>query len=524
MPTDATRRRPQRGIHSVARAALVFLLAVAGCLSPAVNADLSGGHWYRYRSSHFDVYSRLGESKVADQIRQLEVFRAAIQRFLEIKDSASIESDARLLLLQSGTEVHSLFHTSPDVVGFMRPDLRRNLIVATVSSHLIGVNEVVFHEYVHFLVRSASSFRYPPWFDEGLAQMLAASRIQGDAFLVGAVPKTSAEVIRYARPMALDRLIGTDAIDDLGGRDTARFYATSWLLVHYLLLSDFYHGDQGLRRQTTRYLTAYNAGRGDRHAFETLVRPLPALDADLHGYLRHIPAWKVPLKQIEYDPSYVRTAVSPTEIAAALAEMIVASNPQYARRLLERVLKNDPSNARALAELGVSYQMESDFARAESLMRQALALGDADYVVPTELADLLVARCRAESKSPACADSGVRHEVLTLYQRAQTLNPDSPETLTNYASALARNGHANPALEMLTRAYRLAPSAYPVVLNLGIANAQAGHWDAARTFLKRAEDWAVDVPAERARVGELIRKVELAASSTPHRPWNSDRL
>ena len=84
--------------------------------------------------------------------------------------------------------------------------------------------------------------------------------------------------------------------------------------------------------------------------------------------------------------------------------------------------------------------MESDFARAESLMRQALALGDADYVVPTELADLLVARCRAESKSPACTDSGVRHEVLTLYQRAQTLNPDSPETLTNYASALARNG------------------------------------------------------------------------------------
>ena len=81
---------------------------------------------------------------------------------------------------------------------------------------------------------------------------------------------------------------------------------------------------EGLRRQTTRYLTAYNAGRGDRHAFETLVRPLPALDADLHGYLRHIPAWKVPLKQIEYDPSYVRTAVSPTEIAAALAEIIGA--------------------------------------------------------------------------------------------------------------------------------------------------------------------------------------------------------
>ncbi len=195
--------------------------------------------------------------------------------------------------------------------------------------------------------------------------------------------------------------------------------------------------------------------------------------------------------------------------------MVVVSNPKYARHLLTSVLKNDPANARALAELGVSYQMESDFQQAEPLMREAVALEDGDYLLLTELADLLVARCRAKSKTSECADSDVQREALSLYQQAQALNPDSPETLANYASALLKAGKPEQALDLLKRAYRAAPSAYTVVLDLGIAHAQAGHWGPARTFLERAAGWAVDVPEERARVRDLLRQVQAAAERQP---------
>ncbi len=193
----------------------------------------------------------------------------------------------------------------------MRPGLRENLLVAEASSpSLFSANEVVFHESVHYLVRNASSFRYPTWFDEGFAQVLGTAYLDDGAILVGYPPKTAAYVMQYEKLMPVERLADTASTYELGTLAVGRFYATSWLLVHYLLLSD----DPRLQQQAHQYLMANNAGRAD---FEATFGSFDAVDAALEKYGRGLPFGRIPMERISLQPEFHPQRLEPREIAYA---------------------------------------------------------------------------------------------------------------------------------------------------------------------------------------------------------------
>src|SRR6185503_18072895 len=73
----------------------------------------------------------------------------------------------------------------PGYVGSFMNQMRANYAVIRESGN--ESDETLKHEYVHFLTHNYSADLYPPWFDEGFAEVLATLTVRG-------------ELIQYGRP------------------------------------------------------------------------------------------------------------------------------------------------------------------------------------------------------------------------------------------------------------------------------------------------------------------------------------
>lgn len=488
---------------------LLVTLCIAGCTS--MGGGIEQDDWYRYQSSHFQVYSPLREARVAERIRDLEAFRALVHHVLGIPDARSFEHTTKFLLLPHPRDVNSVFRLPRGMIGFMQTGTRQNLMVATEPGHhyLNSANEVMFHEYVHYVMHNASSFRYPGWYDEGFAEVLATANIEEESANLGHAPRSAAYVLlRGAGMMPVDELVSRGVVGGLSTTGLQQLYATSWLLVHYLTLSEAAR-EHGLGDKAAQYLALYNSGRGGPEAFqETLGVDFHQLEKDLVAYQGTLPLWALPLSSIEFDGAYERQRLAAEEIAYELGYMVVETYPDYARKLFTSILDKEPDNARALAGLGVSHQFDGEHDQAERLMREALTVDEQDHLLHTELADLLRIRCRHDAGTGECTDAAVNREAEALYRRAYELNPDSAETIGNYGTILLDNDNAERALPLLEKAYHLLPSNYGLVLSLGLALAATGDLDAARMRLRQAAGWAVDEPEEHARVTALLEQLD----------------
>lgn len=117
------------------------------------------------------------------------------------------------------------FFAAPGLKGFFVPAATSPLREGTL---VIGAwarrDDTVQHELTH-LVSSSLYPRMPRWFAEGLAEYFEHSRFGRDEVVFGALPE-GARLLLPLEFVFSDRIVG---------RSEARFYATCWVLVTYLL-------------------------------------------------------------------------------------------------------------------------------------------------------------------------------------------------------------------------------------------------------------------------------------------------
>jgi hypothetical protein len=165
----------------------IAAIALAGW-SAAHSGALPGGTWHLDKSSNFVVMTDLDADRATALIANLELFRSAVLARTGIEAVPErlparvvVFSDLRDFVRVSGER---------DSLGFMRPSLRGNRMVAGGGSLSIDTRNVLFHEYVHHLLRSSLATRYPTWYDEGLADLLSTADVDDDAVVFGAVARS----------------------------------------------------------------------------------------------------------------------------------------------------------------------------------------------------------------------------------------------------------------------------------------------------------------------------------------------
>jgi hypothetical protein len=127
--------------------------------------------WIEVRSAHFVIISTISEKQSVG----LERFRTAVRMVTNI---GRFEERIATKVYVLPYAVEELGFTG-NLKGYFLARMRANY-AAVIPAVGVELDDVLKHEYVHFLVHNRDTLSYPTWFNEGFAQVLQTLSARGD--------------------------------------------------------------------------------------------------------------------------------------------------------------------------------------------------------------------------------------------------------------------------------------------------------------------------------------------------------
>ncbi|MFK7916141.1 MAG: tetratricopeptide repeat protein [Pseudomonadales bacterium] len=477
----------------------------------AASADVTQRNWRLYQSAHFDIYSDVRPREMRRTVQALEVFRAAIVQLTGVAAASGLSHPTHLYLFSRMRDFRALV-PSEDIIGYMTPGLHHNLMVAAKPPRrrlLSSATEVVFHEYVHDLIRSASSFHYPTWYDEGLAELLSTATVSDTQLVLGKAPGKAADLAKKMdQAMPLTQALEYAETAEASSEQRVGFYLTAWLLTHYLLLSEdseALHLDQALKE----YLRVVNQGGASTAAFEDAFgMSTRQMEQRLRRYSRTLTTYPIALPSVNFNPTFTVQPLDRDAVRYLLGSLYVDGDPNQAEALLTQVAPASPHYPHALAARGRLAQQRGAHKESVRLLEQALTLDPEDVLLQVSAADGLLVQCQSLSNRSRCRDAAILQQALAHYRQARSIDPENAAANAGYGQTLIQAGRSARAIAPLRKALDRIPGNYEVVRALGIAHLEQRQWQAARYYLQRARGWASKRPRDRAQLEQLLAHIE----------------
>lgn len=308
-----------------------------GLMSLGAKAEILDEQWLQLDSNHFTVYSSLNEEKSREIVLNLEAFRRATLALTNIHQ-AKPRVPTKIYLVEKSHL--SDFNLSRRIAGYIQPGVDQNVIFVSHAPSFDG-STVIYHEYVHFLLRNHSAQRYPLWYDEGFAEYLASVKVTDKHFQVGQFAEHRRVSFSRGSWMNVRSVIKPIKMQTWSAQKVGQFYANAWLLVHFLNNHPDFKGQ--LSTGLNKYLQLENQGVDSIEAFETAFSiKVSRLNSMLKRYLR-----RGQFTAMQYDKALLLSGVDVAvnampraKAALALSEYAAASNRNLAKQWLQEAKKD----------------------------------------------------------------------------------------------------------------------------------------------------------------------------------------
>lgn len=465
----------------------LLLFIVLLITSPALVAGMEDRKWHRYTTDNFVLLTDLKPKLARERLEELELFRAVVLKITSAQPRQDVVP--MKVFLFSRARDFRVIANRPSIIGFMRPTLRANYLVSSSDSGGAAQTTIIYHEYVHYLLRDGAS-NYPQWFDEGLADFLSTVFVKDDRVVVGAESKMRVETLINAGVyLPLARVVNRDGISNLHRYLGSYFYAMAWATVNYIYTGHMADRPSHLQGMND-YLQLVNAGEDRASAFEAAFGMTPReMEDDVNDFLRkrQRPVMMLPVDRFGEMPSPTVERMTTRDIVYELGYLAMQSNPSLAHKMFKKSVKAEPGNRRHRVAMAVSLQMQGEYAAAIALAREAI--GEDDYLLHLELGDMLSEWCRKDDAPDDC--NALRIEAGNHYESALALAPGNPEVKAAYGRLLGEKGESlDTAVGMLRSAHAVMPSSIWLTYQLGHAEFLNGDVEAAIPLLLRAYYWS----------------------------------
>jgi len=473
--------------------------------------------------------------------------RATLRDFVVFKHALGVLAPLTRAVPRMPTHMYALgsrewreFAPSSNTAGFFVQGIDANYIVFDRASSGIRSREIVFHEYMHFVLHAGSTSVLPAWLDEGTAEVFSSLREREGAIEFGLIPGARRADFAYFDLMPTSTLFAVDRDSRLyrGHGASPMFYAQSWLTAHYMLV-----GNPGRGRQTGAYLQALTDGVPIAEAVQAAYGvSISELDEEIRAYRRKgkIGGYRLHFETPLPDASGVE--IRPLPEASALSRLAIAGvtlgrGLDEAGKRAERALKLDPALPLAQAALAKVrlHQGRSDEALELSGKALASPAGAEATAAAARIQWELVAHA-LQRTAPANDEASVEElidaaltaeqeparpspEQTGMLQAARTAvlpfagDPDQgiSATLTVVAiDALLADREAGETLALVQQAVAL----YPTHVELAVQEARLcerlGRYTAALASASRAARYARS-PEYRRRLEDWVADLEAAA-------------
>lgn len=452
------------------------LVAVVGCASSAafLCPARGGPPWRDIGSRHFVLRTDLEVEEATRLLARLERLRTAVVSALFDEVPAS----------RTGIEVVA-FRSEAAYRAFAPPGVDAYYLRSAggppriVVSGLLDSRQraMLAHELTHHYLSSVFQ-RQPRWFSEGLATLMEPLGDQGDGPLMTVGQAPGGRLARVRLPSG--RVPVRELLEWEGGPTPSHpaldYYASSWLLVHFLA---YRYPDRfaDLQRRLVRGEPPVAAWSGAFPAWDPAQpRALEGLDSLLVTYangeaqtrFRQVPeTWTgkpeirlIPPAEVHalrlalwnQGPGKGSTALR-NEVEEALSEdpdhplalqQLAALTGQPPLPLARRAVASHPDDPRAWTFLAGALKGEPNHAERLVAYRTAAGLAEGNAAALHNLAVELLAQGR----------SG---EALPVARQAVRLAPWSPPLLDGYAAVLIDLGMCAQAVEVQQRALEVLP-------------------------------------------------------------------
>ena len=338
----------------------------------------------------------------------------------------------------------------------------------------------VYHEYTHYMLRKAKWL--PLWLNEGLAQFYENTDIDGRNAWLGQANAQELRLLNRNDLLPIVTLLTIDARSPYYHEEQkgSIFYAESWALTHFLIVSDRIQGTHRMREYSELLAAGEDAVTAAQHAFGDLDK----LQRVLSEYVaqRKFMYFMMPAALTAKEGGFEVRPVSSAEADAVRADVLLYTRrTKEAQALVDAVLRDDPDVALAHETMGNLRLREGDIEGAKKWYREAVNLDSHSYLAQYYYAATAL---RTESPgeddaietslqrsialngefAPACDALAMFYaahhrrldEAEKLIGRAIELEPDELVHRLNYSEVLAEQRQYAGALGVLQQALRVA--------------------------------------------------------------------
>jgi tetratricopeptide (TPR) repeat protein len=493
--------------------ALYLLLNLAA--GSAANAASPTG-WVEARSTHFIVVTDASEKEAFRVASHFERMRLVLHALLPTPDADSGPPMTVLAVkdkkgMQAIEPEAYLASNQMDLAGFFLRAPDRNYILMRLDGQQEHAYSTVYHEYTHFMLRKADTW-LPLWLNEGLAQFYENSDIDDKTAWIGETNTEALNLLKRNDLLPIATLLRVDARspyyhdEDKG----SIFYAESWALTHYLMVSDRIEGTHRVHDYTQMLEEGEDSVTAAGHAFGDLKK----LQAELDDYImqRKFMYFMMPAQLDAKDASIEVRTIAPADADALRADLMMhTGRTTEAEALVDEVLKTQPDNALAHETMGALRHREGDLPGAKKWYGDAVALNPESYVAQFYYA---VATLRTGSRDDATVETGLRATMR--------LNPEFAPAYDALAMLYAmRHRNLEEAHALNVRAIDLEPGQLSFRLDCAEVLAQQRQFTDALAVLQAAMHLAKtpeEMEATRSRMAWVERSQTTARSAPESGP------
>ncbi len=488
------------------------LIALTGC---AVTYTLDRT-WVEVQSEHFTITSDMRVEEAEKLARTLELFRASV---LLITSAQSLDAriPTRVFFFRSEATFRSFQPPGgAGLVGYLSRQLRANFMTMVDSSD-VDPERILRHEYVHFLVHNETSRIYPPWYDEGFAELLSTASRVGDYVAVGMVPEDRIRELRTTAWIPMQRILSYDGTGRWSARELSMFYAESWALLHFLS-RDLEHA-VALGHSVEIYLDQVESGASVEAAGQAAFgMSVAELDEQVRHYLTSgsFTPIGVRVDRLQWSEETHSRVLPRAVVAERLGELSLAlGRTGHAESFFRAALAEDPGLARAYAGLGDILTSREQWSEAEQHFAKAVELAPDEPLNQLDYGEYWLARAE-RTEEPDLRRAHLERARSRL-QRAVDLDEWKPEPWAVYgATFLVEGEDPSRGVPWLEQALRLLPSSPWIQLRLAEVYVDVDEKPKAKILLRRILSWSAESDPTAQKAHELMQQLESKGPTTDH--------
>jgi Tfp pilus assembly protein PilF len=464
----------------------LLLIAVLGVILPAVRG--AEPKWIRMPSADFEIYSSAGEGDTRRALQYLERVRSFFEQALG-GGAGQKREPVRVIVFGSKKE-YEQYRPNDFAAAYYTQIAGRDYIV------LGSVNDEAFpiavHEYVHLVTQNVG-MKFPPWLNEGIAEIFSTLKPTGDKVIVGTPILGRMQEMSREKWVPLAAIVAADHDSPYYNEKNkaGSLYNEGWALAHMLELSSQYSPRFG------KFLEEMQKGTPSQKAIEGVWgKPLETVEKDLQAYLRS-DTFNARLISVKLQNGE-KVAAEPAVMFDVKLTLLDLSNRRGkeadAKAEFQDLIKEDPKRPEPYVALGYLAARGREEEPAIESFGKAVELGSRN---PQMLWDFgrMAARAKPQQAMGALetllADQPNRFEVrfaLAQIQMNSKLAKEAIETLAPVKKVTAED----------------APRFFQI---LAFAHLQNGEREAARTNAQRWLDNTKDTD-EKLNANRMLRYLD----------------